>query len=156
MKIKNNVSLLFRKYSQFIKFGLVGFSNTLISYVTYALLVYLDVYYQIANIVAFTISSLSGFVLNRSWVFDGKNGHIVKQLLKYYLVYGSSLILSLVLTYIWIELVGVNKYLPPIINLIITVPYNYLLNKVWAFRMHKGTANVVPDGEFLDAGNANT
>ena len=39
-------------FIQFVKFGLVGVSNTAISYVTYALLVYLGFHYLIANMVA--------------------------------------------------------------------------------------------------------
>jgi len=127
----------FRKNSQFIKFGMVGLSNTIISYITYVVLVYLSVHYQIANVAAFIISSFSGFVLNRLWVFKVGHYSILKQLSKYYLVYGSSLLLSLGLTYIWIELVGMNVYLPPLLNLLITVPFNYLLNKLWAFRVHR-------------------
>jgi putative flippase GtrA len=130
-------SLLKRQFSenkQFLKFGLVGLSNTLISYLTYAVLVYFTVHYQIANIVAFIISSLSGFLLNRSWVFKAKHSAATMQLVKYYIIYGSSLIISLALSCFWIEMLGINKYLPPILNLCITVPYNYIFNKIWAFR----------------------
>lgn len=125
---------LFSENKQFLKFGLVGLSNTLISYLTYVLLVYFSVHYQIANIAAFVISSLSGFLLNRSWVFKAKHSSATIQLVKYYIIYGSSLLISLALSYFWIEILGINKYLPPILNLCITVPYNYILNKIWAFR----------------------
>lgn len=122
---------------QFLKFGLVGLSNTLISYVTYAALVYISIHYQVANIVAFIISSLSGFLLNRSWVFQAKQSSFYKQIVKYYIVYGSSLLLSMGLSYVWVEVMHINVYLAPLLNLFITVPYNYLLNKVWAFRIQK-------------------
>lgn len=125
------------KNTQFIKFGIVGLSNTIISYVIYVGLVYFTVHYQIANVVAFIVSSFSGFLLNRLWVFKVGEYSMLKQLSKYYLVYSFSLFLSLGLTYIWIELLGVNVYLPPIINLAITVPFNFILNKLWAFRVHQ-------------------
>lgn len=128
---------LISKNKQFFKFGIVGLSNTLISYLTYAVLVYFSVHYQIANVVAFLVSSLNGFYLNRSWVFHAKQSAVMKQLLKYYIVYGSSLVLSLVLSYIWIEIFGINIYLAPILNLVITVPYNFILNKIWAFQSKK-------------------
>lgn len=128
---------IIRKNSQFIKFGVVGISNTIISYITYVVLVYLSVHYQIANITAFIISSFSGFVLNRLWVFKVGDFSILKQLSRYYLVYICSLLLSLGLTYVWIELVGMNIYLPPLVNLLITVPFNFVLNKLWAFRVHR-------------------
>jgi len=130
---------LFSENKQFLKFGLVGLSNTLISYLTYVLLVYFSVHYQIANIVAFVISSLSGFLLNRSWVFKAKHSAATMQLVKYYIIYGSSLFISLLFSYFWIEMLGINKYLPPIFNLCITVPYNYFFNKIWAFRKSRVT-----------------
>ena len=142
------------KNRQFIKFGIVGLSNTLISYVTYVVLVYFHTHYQIANISAFVISSLSGFLLNRLWVFQAKSISINKQIIKYYIVYGTSLTLSLFLSYLWIDVFGINIYLSPIINLFLTVPYNYFLNKVWAFKVHKtnilqalqeGTPNGIKD-----------
>lgn len=135
--MKSLLKKLFSGNKQFLKFGLVGLSNTLISYLTYAVLVYFSVHYQIANIVAFVISSLSGFLLNRSWVFKAKHSAATMQLVKYYIIYGSSLFISLALSYFWIEILGINKYLPPIINLCITVPYNYVFNKLWAFRRRK-------------------
>ncbi|MPM35968.1 hypothetical protein SDC9_82562 [bioreactor metagenome] len=135
--MKLNLIEIITKNKQFLKFGLVGLSNTLISYITYVGLVYFSIHYQFANIAAFIISSLCGFLLNRSWVFNAKHSPVTNQLLKYYIVYGSSLVLSLILSYFWIEILGINKYLPPIINLCITVPYNYIFNKLWAFRRRR-------------------
>lgn len=41
------------KYIQIIKFGIVGISNTLISWIIYFLLIKINVFYLIANIAAF-------------------------------------------------------------------------------------------------------
>lgn len=123
-----------KKNNQFIRFGLVGLSNTLIAYLTYVFLVYISVHYQIANVAAFVTSSFSGFFFNRLWVFKVGESSLFKQLSKYYVVYIFSLVVSMTLTFVWIEYLDVNVYLPPILNLILTVPCNFLLNKYWAFR----------------------
>ena len=48
---------------QFVKFGMVGISNTVISYAVYAVLVFFGCPYLIANLVAFVVSVLNSFLL---------------------------------------------------------------------------------------------
>ena len=38
------------------------------------------------------------------------------------------------LLWFWIDACGVSEYVAPIINLLVTVPLNFLLNKFWAFK----------------------
>jgi hypothetical protein len=74
---KNLTSLIL----QFIKFGIVGLSNTAISYIIYFLLVYFDLHYLIASIIAFFISVLNSFFWNNKYVFkkeDGQKRNILK------------------------------------------------------------------------------
>ncbi|MDR2730220.1 MAG: GtrA family protein, partial [Treponema sp.] len=62
---KINSILLF----QFVKFGIVGLSNTAISYVIYSLLVYPGLHYIIASVIAFITSVLNSFFWNNKYVF---------------------------------------------------------------------------------------
>jgi putative flippase GtrA len=135
MKLVGLKLVFFYRYKRFIKFGLVGLSNTMIALAVYYLLVAVGTYYQVANVAAFIISSLSGFFLNRGWVFKANRDSFHLQLLKYYTVYCSSLLVSMALLYVWVEALHVNKYFAPLLNLCVTIPYNYLFNKTWAFRV---------------------
>ena len=45
----------------------------------------------------------------------------------------TGLILNNVLLYLWISVLGINKMIAPIINLIINIPINFFMNKLWAF-----------------------
>ncbi len=129
---------------QFIKFGLVGVSNTLISYLlNISALLLLKRYnlrwdYIAANLFAFFTSVLWSFYWNNKYVFKPENGKkrsFGRTLIKTYLSYAfTGIVLSNVLSYLWIDLLGISKYFAPIMNLIITVPTNYLLNKKWAFK----------------------
>ena len=87
-----------RNLLQFIKFGIVGVSNTLVSYLINLLCLFvLDKYhvacdYVIANTVAFVLSVLWSFYWNERFVFtkqneDYKSNKFVR-LLKMYLSYG--------------------------------------------------------------------
>ena len=87
-----------RTFIQFIKFGIVGVSNTLVSYLLNLFCLFLlDKYdvaydYVIANTVAFVLSVLWSFYWNERFVFtehkeDYKSNKFVR-LLKMYLSYG--------------------------------------------------------------------
>jgi len=127
------LNIFYRKYARFIKFGLVGLSNTTIALIIYYVVIIMEFHYQIANIAAFVISSLSGFILNRAWVFKAKHKPVFMQAIKYYVVYGSSLAIGMALSHFWIEIVHFGKYIVPLLNLCFSIPYNYLFNKMWAF-----------------------
>ena len=138
MTDKSNSTLL-----QFIRFGIVGISNTVIGYLlnigTLFLLKPLNISwdYYIGNVVSFVLGVLWVFFWNYKYVFkmNEKTSIWWKVLLKTYVTYGiSGLILTNVLSWIWVEHCSISKYIAPIINLFITVPVNFLLNKFWAFK----------------------
>lgn len=124
---------------QFIKFGIVGVSNTLISLAIYYVLVYFNCNYIVANTLGFIISVLNAYYWNNKYVFKSKekvNGKKdkVKQLVKVYMSYGITFLLSTVLLYVMVDLMNISEYIAPIINLCITVPLNFVMNKLWAFK----------------------
>lgn len=128
-------------FVQFIKFGLVGVGNTLISYVVYAFFVYLGYHYIIGSIIGFVVSVLNSFYWNNKYVFkekDGEKRSLWKACFKTFLSYASSgLILTNILLVVWVDLLHISEYLAPIINLVITIPINFLINKLWAFKGEK-------------------
>ncbi len=142
--MKNRIIALWERYNQFIRFMIVGASNTIISYLIYiAVLVILRSYevkwdYIAGNIIAFLLSVLWSFIWNHLFVFKkqaGQQRNLWTALLKTYLSYGfSEFVLNNLLSVLWVEIIGVNKYIAPIINLVITVPLNYIMNKFWAFK----------------------
>ncbi len=135
-----------QEFLQFIKFGLVGVSNTLVSYlinvfvliILHKLGIFPRTDYFIANIVAFILSVLWSFYWNNKYVFkQGKkeSRNLWRALFKTYLSYiFTGVILSNVLSYVWIEMFDISKYIAPLINSIIGVPINFVLNKFWAFK----------------------
>lgn len=132
-------------FLQFVKFGIVGLSNTVVSYAVYlAALLPLramgklpNIDYLVAQFLGFVISVLWSFVLNRKYVFQADNDEVPwhKALLKTYASYAfTGLFLNSVLSILWVEWLGISKLISPIINLLISVPINFVLNKFWAFR----------------------
>lgn len=148
------VKILGRKYTetqheafmQFFKFGIVGASNTVISYVIYAVTLLIlqstgilpKTDYLAAQIVAFVLSVLWSFYWNNKMVFiveEGTNRIWWKALIKTYISYSfTGLFLNSILLILWVKLLGMSEFIAPIINLIISVPLNFIINKLWAFK----------------------
>lgn len=123
---------------QFFKFGIVGLSNTALSFAVYSLLVYLGVPYLGANAAAFVLGVLNSFFWNRKFVFKDETGGargMAHTLIKTYASYSfSGLIVGSVLLYVLIGRWGISKYSAQLCVLFVTVPLNYILNRQWTFK----------------------
>lgn len=131
---------------QFVKFGIVGLSNTVVSYVIYiaSLMLFqkLDVLknsdYLVAQIIAFVLSVLWSFYWNNKYVFteeESEKRNMFQALVKTYISYAfTGLFLNSILALLWVELLHMSKLIAPIINLLVSVPINFFMNKFWAFK----------------------
>ena len=130
-----------RSIMQFIKFGVVGVSNTFVSYFTYVLMCMMGFNFHIGNLAGFVIGVLNSFYWNNRYVFkieENESRTWWKALAKTFVSYGfSGLVVTEILLIFWIDVIGVSSYVAPILNLFITVPLNFMLNKLWAFKKEK-------------------
>ncbi|MDR3541819.1 MAG: GtrA family protein [Desulfosporosinus sp.] len=120
---------------QFAKFGLVGVLNTSISLAIYYAFLFINpTLYILGNTVGFVVSVLNSYYWNNKYVFQkSEQGHS-KTILKTFMAYGLTFVLGTILLFLMVEILGIAKYLAPIINLVITIPLNFLINKFWAFK----------------------
>ncbi len=150
---------------QFVKFSLVGVLNTLISEGVYVIVVFFGGHYLVASIIGFVLSVLNAYYWNSRYVFKEEavkaNNVWWKALLKTYVAYSGGQLLNMALLILWVDIVKISKWLGWLadaclalgiqqldagtlgeiaaagINLVVTVPINYLLNKYWAFGKKK-------------------
>lgn len=133
------------KFLQFVKFGMVGLSNTVISYVIYvcSLLfferknIFENGDYLVAQGISFFLSVLWSFYWNRKYVFQADKDTVPwpQALIKTYISYAfTGIFLNSILSYMWVNWINVPKLIAPLINLIVSVPINFFMNKFWAFR----------------------
>ncbi len=122
---------------QFVKFGLVGVSNTLVSWAVYYLFLWLNEDLYMAGTVAGTVVSIyNAFFWNDRFVFKGGDRDRksrLKRLGKTYVSYGFTSLLSIALVWAEVNLLGISKALAPIVTLVVTIPLNFLINKLWTF-----------------------
>ena len=143
---KNLSEKTFNTIMQFFKFGIVGVSNVIVSWGIY--LVCLVVFekanlfprsdYLIAQIVGFFLSVLWSFYWNNRFVFglnSGEERSFWTTLLKTYISYSfTGLFLNSILLLIWVQIFQISEYIAPIMNLFVSIPLNFIINKFWAFR----------------------
>ena len=96
--------------------------------------------YLVSTVIAFILSVFWSFIWNRIFVFKNKT-EFWMPLLKSYISYSfTCLFLNSFLNWFWVERIGMSKMIAPLINLTLTVPINFLLNKFWAFKNKKNVA----------------
>lgn len=122
-------------FIQFVKFSIVGVSNTLIYLMVYYAFVYWRTeFYLVGNLVGWVVSVFNAWYWSRQYVFLGGRTSGGKQLLKSYATYGGTAILGTLLLWIGVEHGGISEWLGPWLTLIVTVPLNFIINKYWTFR----------------------
>lgn len=135
-------------FLQFVRFLVVGVSNTIVSYVLLTgsrLLLeaggFVKYAYIIANAIAFVLGVAWSFFWNNRYVFKAEEGEersIFKALIKTYITYSfTGLFLSSILLVLWIEVCGMSKFIAPLLNSIIGLPINFLINKFWSFKKER-------------------
>ena len=68
-------------------------------------------------------------------VEEGNGRTIWKSLLKTFVSYSfTGLFLNNILLYIWIQIFHISEFMAPFMNLVVSVPINFLINKFWAFK----------------------
>ena len=120
---------------QFIKFGIIGASNTLVSTSIYYIFVWIDPkLYFVGNVVGWVVSVFNSFFWNNRFVFKNSQFSWWQKLLRTYLAYGGSFIVGSITLALLVSILGVSAWLAPWINMVITIPLNFILNKFWAFK----------------------
>ena len=131
---------------QFVRFGIVGVSNTIISYVIYVVCLLFfqkmgilkNIDYIIAQVTQFVLSVLWSFYWNNRMVFTLKEGEkrsVWKALIKTYISYSfTGLFINSALLIVWVKVMHISEFIAPVINLLISVPLNFIINKFWAFK----------------------
>lgn len=128
MQLKNRETAV-----QFIKFGIVGISNTAIGLGTYYFFLYIGCHYMVANVLSWLISVFNAYFWNNRYVFKNEVAWI-RSLVKTYLSYGLSFLSGCVCLYALVEWMGISDKIAPLLTLLLTIPMNFLLNKFWTFR----------------------
>lgn len=124
---------------QFVKFGLVGVLNTLLTLAVTLLLNVAGVYYIAASGIGFLVGTVNSFLLNRSWTFRGHRGDALTPV-RWFVVQGVGLALDLALVYALVDSLGLAKLAGQAVAIVVVVVLTFFANRTWTFRMTAPTA----------------
>jgi putative flippase GtrA len=131
------------KVAQFVKFGLVGVSNTLLAFAVYLLLLKVfGVWYIAASGIGFAVGAVNGFLLNRRWTFKEHVGDALTPV-RWAVVQGCGLFLNLGLVYTFVSDAGLDKLVGQAFATVIVVVLTFFANRAWTFRMHPPVADSI-------------
>ncbi|MFI5004116.1 MAG: GtrA family protein [Solirubrobacterales bacterium] len=121
---------------QFVKFGIVGVSNTLLSFAVYTVLLKgLGMWYLAASAISFAVGAINGFLWNRRWTFRGHVGDALTPL-RWFVVQGCGLVANLGLVFVFVHDAGMDKLVGQACAIAIVVVFTFLANRAWTFRVH--------------------
>jgi putative flippase GtrA len=131
---------------QFIKFGLVGVSNTLLTLAVYWLLLKVfGVWYLAASAIGFIVGTTNSFLLNRRWTFRGHVGDVYTPL-RWAVVQTCGLGVNEGLLYVFVHDARVDKLLSQVFATAVVTVSTFFANRAWTFRgQHAPVA--VADGD---------
>jgi dolichol-phosphate mannosyltransferase len=123
-----------QNWLQLVRFGAVGASGYVVNLAVFAACVHLlGIDYRLSAVVAFAVSVLNNFVLNRHWTFDAKEDHPVRQAVRFFTV---SLVAFGFTYVVLVALVdaGLMKVLAQAIAIVAGTPLSFVGQKLWSFR----------------------
>jgi putative flippase GtrA len=129
------VSALKRRHNwvQLAKFGVVGVSGYAINLVIYSLL--LGIGAHLAAAVSFVVSAANNYWWNRHWTFAHAKGHFAYQGLRFFIVSGIGLVANQLWLLVFLDWFGLGKIVAQAIAILLVVPFNFIGNKLWSFRV---------------------
>src|SRR3989442_4941187 len=140
--------------AQFVKFGIVGASNTALTFLIYTLLLKVfGVWYLAAAAIGFLIGAVNSFLLNRSWTFRGHVGDAFTPV-RWAVVQGCGLALNEGLLYLWVDRVRLDELVGQAFATAIVTVITFLVNRAWTFRARPSGA--LSDGDGVAAASAGT
>jgi putative flippase GtrA len=119
---------------QFVKFGIVGISNTLLTFVIYTLLLKVfGVWYLAASAIGFIVGAVNGFLLNRRWTFADHVGDSLTPV-RWAVVQSGGLGINLGLLYVFVHDAALDKLVAQALATIVVTVTTFFVNRAWTFR----------------------
>jgi len=131
---------IYSKYKEVINYLIFGVLTTVVSLLTYYLLVLTilnpnnPIELQIANIISWITCVTFAYITNRKYVFNSKDKNITKEIIKFYSSRLTTLFIDMIIMFIFVTNLNFNDKLIKIIVQIIIIILNYILSKLLVFK----------------------
>ena len=126
--------------SRVLRYLIVGAWNTVFGYGVFALLYFLlsaNIHYVIIAIISNIIAITMAYAGYKLFVFKTK-GNYLAEYLRFYVVYGFSMILGLILLPLFVEFLKLNVYLAQAAATIACISVSFVGHRNFSFRKPQG------------------
>lgn len=129
-------------FVQFVKFGIVGVSNTALTFIVYTVLLKVfGVWYLAASAVGFIAGATNGFLLNRRWTFRDHVGDSLTPV-RWAIVQGCGLAINEGLLFLFVSEASLDKLVAQACATAFVTVSTFFANRAWTFRTHSHDAPV--------------
>ncbi len=120
---------------QLIRFATVGASGYVVNQCVFAACLHLlGIDYKISAVIAFVVSVVNNFWLNRHWTFDAKHEHAMFQGARFFAVSLVTFAFTYAVLLVLVEGFGVSKLVAQAIAICAGTPLSFIGQKLWSFR----------------------
>ncbi len=119
-----------------IRFLFVGGLNTVIGYGFYALFVYLGFHYIAAQALSYVLGTINSYLWNKYFTFQSSGGGL-SEILRFVSVYIVSFLCSSTTLFIFVSLLGLNKYVAGLVNIAVSTLISWFGHNYFSFKKAK-------------------
>lgn len=128
--------LLSKKYAKFFRYILGGVSTTLLNAILFTLLIYIDIRYYWANLIAIIATKIYAYFINKLYVYksitNSWNSRI-REMYRFVLTRGGTGLLDYILVIVLVECIHLNALLSKYVVLVCIILLNYILGNKYVF-----------------------
>lgn len=122
-------------WMQLIRFGAVGATGYVVNLGVFALCVHAArIDYHVAAVIAFVVSVINNFWLNRHWTFAAKEDHPLQQAVRFFAVSLLAFGFSYAVLVSLVDGAGFSKVIAQAIAIAAATPLSFVGQKLWSFR----------------------
>ena len=121
---------------QFLKFALVGCSNSIVTLVGYYICIGLfgKEFYLLGQTTGYVAAVINSFFWNSRYVFRSVQISKARAFLKICFCNVVIYAMQVLLLYCFVDILNVSERISPILAILITLPINFTLNKIFVFK----------------------
>lgn len=120
-----------------ISYLIFGVLTTVVNWVVYGLMIKTGMDYRIATAVAWAVSVLFAYVVNKIFVFQSYDLHlnyVIKEIASFTTCRAASGVMEMVLMVMMVSWLHMDEYMSKVLVSIVVVVANYVLSKLFIFR----------------------
>lgn len=139
---------------QFIKFNIIGISNTVVDFVLYYILTAVGLNYLVSQVISYGAGIVNSYIWNTKWTFSKEKRRDPKEMLGFFIVNIAALLVSMGILYLCQNVFNVpdigpipSSFVSKCISAPFSIAVGFIGNKLFVFKRKDG------DAEKADAGD---